>query len=66
MKDNYFSKYGDFVAHQDIYKDMKKKTKHISIRLTSEQYKKLNDILKVEGLTKSELVRLALVQYESK
>ncbi len=42
---------------------MKKKTKHLSIRLTSLQYQKLIDVLKTERITKSELVRLALTDY---
>jgi metal-responsive CopG/Arc/MetJ family transcriptional regulator len=42
---------------------MKKKTKHLSIRLTSQQYQKLIDVLKTERVTKSELVRLALADY---
>jgi predicted DNA-binding protein len=45
---------------------MKKKTKHLSIRLTNQQYQKLIDMLKTEGLTKSELVRLALTDYMTK
>jgi hypothetical protein len=45
---------------------MKKKTKHISIRLTSQQYKQLIEMLKSERITKSELVRLALADYIEK
>lgn len=43
--------------------DMKKKTKFLSIRLTSQQYQRLLDMLKTESITKSELVRLALADY---
>jgi predicted DNA-binding protein len=57
----------DFVAQQDIFIDMKrKKTKHISIRLTDQQYQRLMEMLKSERITKSELVRLALADYLEK
>lgn len=56
-----------FVAQQDIFIDMKKKkTKHISIRLTGQQYQRLIEVLKQERVTKSELVRLALTDYIEK
>ncbi len=60
-----FSKNWVFVTHSDIYRNMKKKTKHLSIRLTSQQYQTLIQVLKTERLTKSELVRLALADYIS-
>ena len=41
----------------------KRKTKHISIRLTNQQYNRLQETLKQGGLTKSEFVRLALTDY---
>ncbi len=41
----------------------KNKTKHLSIRLSTQQYQKLIEILKKERITKSELVRLALTDY---
>ena len=44
----------------------KKKTKHLSIRLTSQQYQNLIEVLKQEKINKSELVRLALTDYISK
>jgi len=53
-----------FVTH--IFIDMKrKKTKHLSIRLTNQQYQRLVEVLKQEKITKSELVRLALTDYIS-
>ncbi len=60
-----FSKNRIFVTQSDIYKYMKKKTQHLSIRLTNQQYQKLIQVLKTERLTKSELVRLALSDYIS-
>ena len=41
----------------------KKKTKHLSIRLTNQQYIRLLEVLKHEKINKSELVRLALTDY---
>jgi len=58
-----FSKKRVFVTQSDIYRNMKKKTQHLSIRLTSGQYQKLIQVLKTERITKSELVRLALADY---
>lgn len=55
----------DFVTQNDIYRNMKKKTQHLSIRLTSGQYQKLIQVLKTQRITKSELVRLALADYIS-
>ena len=43
----------------------KKKTKHLSIRLTNQQYQRLIEVMKQERITKSELVRLALADYIS-
>jgi predicted DNA-binding protein len=45
---------------------MKKKTEHLSIRLSSQQYHQLIAMLKTERITKSELVRLALTDYMEK
>lgn len=44
----------------------KKKTKHLSIRLTVQQYQNLIELLKKERITKSEVVRLALADYLTK
>jgi len=44
----------------------KKKIKHLSIRLTNQQYQRLIEVLKHERINKSELVRLALTDYIEK
>ncbi len=44
----------------------RKKTKHLSIRLTNQQYQRLIEVLRQERITKSELVRLALTDYIEK
>lgn len=55
------------MLQQDIYRNMKrKKTKHLSIRLTNQQYQRLMEMLKSERITKSEFVRLALADYIEK
>jgi predicted DNA-binding protein len=45
---------------------MKRQTEHLSIRLNFKQYKQILETLKKEGMTKSELVRLALANYLEK
>ncbi len=62
----FFKKNRDFVAQSYIYRYMKTKTKHISIRLTSKQHQRLIEMLKTENITKSEVVRLALTDYLTK
>jgi predicted DNA-binding protein len=42
---------------------MSKKTKHLTIRLTEEQFKKLADTLVIEQRTKSSLMRDILSDY---
>jgi hypothetical protein len=51
------------VIHRLVFIDMSKKTKHFSIRLTEEQFKKLGDILIIEQRTKSSLLRDLLCTY---
>jgi len=56
----------DIALRVDIYRYMKKKPHHISIRITKKQYNQLLGVLEMEGLTKSQLVRLALADFISK
>jgi predicted DNA-binding protein len=47
-----------------IFIEMKwKKSQHLTVRLNKHQYQRLRDLLKETGLTKSELIRLALAAY---
>lgn len=40
-----------------------KKSQHLTVRLTSKQNQRLRDMLEETGMTKSELIRLALATY---
>jgi len=40
-----------------------KKSQHITVRLNSRQYNRLREMLGETGMTKSEIIRLALAKY---
>ena len=45
---------------------MKKKSQHLSVRLSMKQYLRLKEMLQQTGMTKSQLIRLALTNYITK
>jgi metal-responsive CopG/Arc/MetJ family transcriptional regulator len=52
-----------FCIPEVIFIDMKKMTKHLRIRMTEEQFKKLADVLVEEQKSKSTVIRDALQMY---
>ncbi len=53
----------DTFSEKQIFICMTKKTKHLTIRLSEEQFKKLADTLVIEQRTKSSLMRDLLSDY---
>ena len=53
----------DTFSETQIFIDMSLKTKHLTIRLSEEQFKKLADTLVIEQRTKSSLMRDILSDY---